>query len=285
MLASAGSIIKSAYRQHKVVVAFNTINAETTLAIARAAKKVGAPTLFEISEKTIDYLGMDTTVALVKTAAKEAGGKVPLGIHLDHGKSFDVCIAAIKAGFSSVMIDGSALPFQQNIELTKQVVDYAHRRKVAVQGEVGALVPVKAGIKLRAASDLMTDPVQAREFVRTTKVDSLGVAVGTLHGPMKIFQRLPKIDFARLEQIHKLVKIPLVLHGGSGVPINDIKKAAKLGVAVVNIDTELRLIYLSALRWELKRQPKEYDPRVVFQPVVDAITTVAIEKLRSLQSN
>ncbi len=285
MLASTGTIISKAYRQHKVVVAFNSINAETTLAIARAAKLVGVPTLFEISEKTIDYLGMATTVALVKAAAKEAGGKVPLGIHLDHGKSLGICEAAIKAGFSSVMIDGSALPFRDNIELTKRVVEYAHRRKVAVQGEVGALVAAHKGNKLLAAKDLETDPKQASEFVRATKVDSLGVAVGTLHGPMKIFRKLPKIDFVRLEQIHKLVKVPLVLHGGSGVPVSDIKKAAKLGVAVVNIDTELRLVYLSALRWELKRRNKEYDPRIIFMPVVEAMTKVAVEKLRGLQAN
>lgn len=285
MLSDTGSIIKKAYGQHKVVVAFNTLNAETSLAIARAAKIVGVPTLFEISEKTITYLGMDTTVALVKSVAREAGGKVPLGLHLDHGKSFDICLAAIKAGFSSVMIDGSALAFKENVALTKRVVNYAHQRKVVVQGEVGALVADHKGKNLLAAKDLETDPKQAAEFVRLTKVDSLGVAVGTLHGPMKIFRKLPKIDFERLKQIHEQVNIPLVLHGGSGVPISDIKKASKLGVAVVNIDTELRLAYLSALRWELKRQQKEYDPRTVFMPVVEAMTIVAVKKLKGLQSN
>ena len=284
MLVSTGRIVTGAYRQHRLVVAFNTINAETTLAIARAANKVGVPTIFEISQKTVDYLGIETTVSLVKAAAKEAAGRVPLGIHLDHGKNFDICAKAIKAGFSSVMIDGSALSFADNISLTRKVVEYAHRRKVAVQGEVGALVPMRAGKKLLAAKNLMTDPEQAKKFVHLTGVDSLGVAVGTLHGPMKIFKRLPKIDFERLSDIHKKVKIPLVLHGGSGVPVADLKKAAKLGVAVVNIDTELRLAYLAALRWELARQKKEYDPRLIFAPVVKVLTVVVEEKLRALQN-
>lgn len=284
MFVPARRIILGAYKQHKLAVAFNTLNAETTLAIARAAKKANVPTLFEISEKTISYLGMDTTVAMVKTIAKEAGGKVPLAIHLDHGKSFEICAAAINAGFSSVMIDGSALSFEANVTLTRRVVDYAHRRQVIVQGEVGALIASASGRQLRAAKQLMTDPKQAREFVRLTKVDSLGVAVGTLHGPMKIFHRLPKIDFARLKSIHEVVKVPLVLHGGSGVPVADLRKAAHFGVVVVNIDTELRLAYLSALRWELKKHTKEYDPRVIFSPVIDSLTTVVFGKLKALQN-
>jgi ketose-bisphosphate aldolase len=174
------------------------------------------------------------------------------------------------------------LSFADNVKLTKQVVAFAHRRKVMVQGEVGALLPAKAGRRLMAARDLMTDPKQAREFVKQTGVDSLGVAVGTLHGPMKIFKRLPKIDFVRLADIHKQVKLPLVLHGGSGVPVADLKKAARLGVAVVNIDTELRLAYLSALRRELRQRREEYDPRAVLAPVVNALTTLAIHKLKAL---
>lgn len=285
MITSTDRIIKNAYRRHKLVVAFNSINAETTLAIARAAGKVGSPTIYEISKKTIDYLGIDTTVALVKAAANEAGGKVPFGLHLDHGRTFEIEQAAIKAGFSSVMIDGSALPLAENIRLTKKVVAYAHKRRIAVQGEVGALVThsAKRG-HLTAAAELMTDPKVAHDFVKQTGVDSLGVAVGTLHGPIKMFRRLPKIDFSRLEQIHKQVKIPLVLHGGSGVPTADLKKATRFGVAVVNIDTELRLAYLAALRWELARHKKEYDPREIFSPVVKALEKVVEAKLRALQN-
>ncbi|MDP3985870.1 MAG: class II fructose-bisphosphate aldolase [Candidatus Veblenbacteria bacterium] len=282
MLTSVRRIITQAYRQHRLVVAFNTMNAETTLAVARAARQVGAPTLFEISEKTIVYLGLETVVALVRAASHEAGGRVPLGLHLDHGRSFKLCASAIRAGFSSVMIDGSALPFKANVQLTKRVVDFARRHRVMVQGEVGALVPRRRLTHLRVASELMTDPVQAREFVRLTGVDSLGVAVGTLHGPIKMFRKLPKIDFKRLRVIHEFVRVPLVLHGGSGVPVPDLKRAAKLGVTVVNIDTELRLAYLAAMRRELARQRNEYDPRVVFGPVVAALTALAVQKLRRL---
>lgn len=283
MLVHARQIINNAYRRQQAVVAFNTINAETTWAIARAASIVKAPTLFEISEKTIHYLGLDTVVALVKSISNDKSIKVPLAMHLDHGHSFAMAAACVQAGFSSVMIDASALPFAGNVRLTKRVVEYAHKHHVIVQGEIGALQPAKGKKSLRVARDLMTDPVQAREFVKLTKVDTLGVAVGTLHGPMKIFHKLPKIDFPRLKAIHELTKIPLVLHGASGVPAGDLRRASKLGVAVINIDTELRLSYLKSLKHELKQQPQEYDPRVIFSPVVDALTETAVRKLRSLR--
>lgn len=282
MLVHARRIIETAYRRHRVVVAFNTLNAETSLAVARAANRIKLPTLFEISEKTITYLGLEVTVALLKAICNQKSMRVPLAIHLDHGHSFEICRAAIQAGFSSVMIDGSALPFQANVKLTKRVVTYAHRRGVIVQGEVGALKPA-LGKRLRVAGDLMTDPKQAQEFVRLTGVDSLGVAVGTLHGPMKMFRRLPKIDFKRLAAIHRLVKLPLVLHGGSGVPASDVRRAGRLGVAVVNIDTELRLTYLKSLRREFARQLHEYDPRVIFGPSVKAVEEAAVAKLKSLR--
>lgn len=282
MFVHARRIIVPAFRRHQAVVAFNSINAETTLAIARAASRLRAPTLFEISEKTIDYLGLPTVVALVRSVSSDRAVRAPLAIHLDHGHSFDRAAAAVKAGFSSVMIDGSALPFRANVALTRRVVQYAHRYGAWVQGEVGALVPAGRLSQLHAASDLMTDPVQAREFARLTQVDTLAVAVGTLHGPMKIFHHLPKLDFERLAAIHRLVKKPLVLHGASGVPAGQLRRAQAHGVAVINIDTELRLAYLKALRRELKRQPKEYDPRVVFAPVIDALQRVAERKLREL---
>lgn len=282
MLTNVRSIVRAAHARQKLVVAFNTLNAETTLAVARAAKRAGVPTLFEISEKTISYLGLRTVVALTAAAADEAGGRVPLGLHLDHGHSVKICAQAVRAGFSSVMFDGSALPFRENVAATKQVVRLAHRRGVYVQGEVGALVPAGSRRRLRVAADLMTDPQQAAEFVRLTGVDTLGVAVGTLHGPMKIFRKLPKLDFERLKAIHRLVRVPLVLHGASGVPIKELKRAARLGVTVVNIDTELRLAYLAALRRSFQQWKGEYDPRVVFAPAVELLTELATKKLKSL---
>lgn len=283
MFVHAKRIIAEAYRHHRTVVAFNSLNAETTLAIARAASLAHVPTLFEISEKTIAYLGINAVVALVKSICQTPSIKAPLALHLDHGHSFELCAAGVRAGFSSVMIDASALPFKANVALTKRVVQYAHRRGVWVQGEVGALKPVKQGARLTAASDLMTDPKQAREFVNLTGVDTLGVAVGTLHGPMKMFKRLPKLDFRRLAAINREVRLPLVLHGASGVPAKDLRRASRLGVTIVNIDTEIRLAYLKALRQELRRQPHEYDPRVLLAPVMQAITQVALAKLKALR--
>jgi ketose-bisphosphate aldolase len=284
MLVHARKIIYPAYRRRQAVVAFNTINAETTLAIARAASALRRPTLFEVSEKTITYLGLNTVVELVRTICDDPSIKASLAIHLDHAHTYEICVAAIKAGFTSVMIDGSALPFSQNVKLTKRVVDYAHKHNVLVQGEVGALKPVVKGARLVAASDLMTDPAQAREFVAKTGVDTLGVAVGTLHGAMKMFHKLPQIDFSRLNSIHQLVKIPLALHGASGVPAKDLKKARSLGVTIVNIDTEIRLSYLTSLRRELKSQEHEYDPRVIFYPVIADIQKTAEQKLKALST-
>jgi fructose-bisphosphate aldolase class II len=282
MFVHARRIVFPAYKRHQAVVAFNTINAETTLAIARAASSLRVPALFEISEKTINYLGLETVVALTRAVASDKSVKAPLAIHLDHGHSFEICRAAIQAGFSSVMIDASALPFSANVKLTRKVVDYAHKRGVLVQGELGALKPT-SGKRLRAAKDFMTDPAQAHEFVRLTGVDTLGVAVGTLHGPMKILHKLPKIDFARLACIHDLVRVPLVLHGASGVAAPDLRRARSLGVGIVNIDTDLRMAYLKSLRRELKAQPREYDPRTIFSPVVAAVQRAAEQKLRALQ--
>lgn len=281
MLVHARTIINAAYRRHRAVVAFNTINAETTWAIARAATAARQATLYEVSEKTIAYLGFDTVVALIRAVASAPSVTVPLAMHLDHGRSLAVCAAAVRAGFSSVMIDASALPFNANVRLTRRVVEFAHRHRVIVQGEIGALARAR-GARLRVAASLMTDPAQAHEFVRLTGVDTLGVAVGTLHGPMKIFHKLPKIDFPRLACIHDLVRVPLVLHGASGVPAADLRRAEKLGVSVINIDTDLRLAYLKSLRQELKRAPHEYDPRVIFEPVVQAMEDTARRKLRGL---
>ena len=281
MLEKPRNIIAQAYAHSRAVVAFNTINAETTIAIVRAAVRAKLPTLFEVSEKTIAYLGMRTVVELITSVVSEESGKVPMGFHLDHGHSFKICQQAIAAGFPSVMIDASALSFKENVALTRRVVNYAHKRGVLVQGELGALVPVR-GRRLTAKSDLMTHPEQAAEFVSLTGVDTLGVAVGTLHGPAKMFHKLPHIDFGRLAAIHKQVNIPLVLHGASGVPASHLRRAMKLGVSVVNIDTELRLAYLAALKHELRQQPSEYDPRVIFTPVVEALAATAYRKLKSL---
>lgn len=280
MLVHARSIIKKAYRAKKVVVAFNTFNAETTLAVVRAAQKVGSPTLLEISEKTIAYLGMDMVIEVTRSACDSV--KIPIAIHLDHGHNFEVCKQSIDAGFSSVMIDGSALSYEKNVALTKRVVQYAHSKKVVVQGEVGALKQAK-GRRLHVMNDLMTDPAQAADFVRRTGVDTLGVAVGTLHGPMKMFHKLPHIDFKRLGDIKKKVSVPLVLHGASGVPVSHLRRAARLGVTIVNIDTELRFAYVSALRQSLRKQTKEYDPRVLITPALEAVEASATAKLTNLK--
>ncbi len=282
MLLHARKIINQAYNQKKLIFAFNTINAETTWAIARGVTAAKATALFEVSEKTINYLGLKTIVATIESIVQDKSITAPLAMHLDHGHSFEVVARAIQAGFSSVMIDGSALPYKANIALTKKVVALAHKHNVIVQGEVGALQPDKNFKTLHAAADLMTDPKQAQEFVKLTGVDSLAVAVGTLHGPAKIFHKLPTIDFERLEAIHKLCCLPLVLHGASGVPVEQLKKAKSLGATVANIDTEIRLAYLGGLHEQLQIQKNEYDPRVIMLPIIEKIAKLVTKKIKSV---
>ncbi len=279
MLVHAKRIIAEARRRRRTAVAFNTFNAETTLAVARAAQRARSAVLLEISEKTIEYLGLDMVVKVCSEACR--GVRVPMALHLDHGHTYEVCKRAADAGFSSVMFDGSGLPYRENVRITKRVVRYAHRRGVFVQGEVGSLEAAK-GRRLRVAKDLMTDPKQAADFVKRTGVDTLGVSVGTLHGPMKMIQKLPHIDFERLKAIHRATPVPLVLHGASGVPAAHVKRAAKLGVAIMNIDTELRAAFLGGLKSSVVRNSKHFDPRVVLAPAVSAVEESAFRKLKSI---
>jgi len=239
---------------------------------------------------------------MVKTATESA--LVPMSLHLDHGDNVETVSKCIDAGFTSVMIDGSHFNFEENISLTKRVSDMAHPRGVSVEAELGRLTGVEEST-IEEKEAILTDPNAAKEFVKRTDVDALAVAIGTSHGAYK-FKAEPKLDFERLEAIRQKVKIPLVLHGASGVPswivekatkygaelggakgIPDehIKKAISLGVAKINIDTDLRLAFTATIREVLANSPKEFDPRKILGPTKEAMKEIVKGKMRLFGSS
>lgn len=290
MLVHLGKIVNKKILGKYAVPAFNTQDLETTLGIVRAAEAQNAPIIIETSEGALEYAGAEELANIIKSLAKKA--KVPIALHQDHCRHFDLIKKLIDLGYSSVMIDASGLDYKENVKLTKQVVAYAHKRGVWVQAEIGRLLGSEDWQNVKSGEDLMTDPDEALKFVEATGIDTLAVAVGSMHGiPVnpkirKIMSTLEEhIDLPRLAAIHKKVKIPLVLHGASGVPDDQMRKAISHGVAVFNIDTDLRVAFNKALRDNLHKHPEIYDPRKIFGPATDALQATAETKIKLLRAN
>lgn len=257
------------------VGAFNCNNMEIVQAIIRAAEAENAPVILQASQGAIKYAGLGFIAALARQAVKET--RVPVALHLDHGTSFEQVVRCIRAGFSSVMIDGSRHPLEENIALTRRVVETAHPVDVSVEAELGRIGGTEDDISVDERDALFTDPDEAYRFVQETGVDALAVAVGTAHGRYK---GVPKLDFERLREIRARVKVPLVLHGSSGVPGEAIQEAVRLGVRKVNIDTDIRQGFTDEVRRVLAENPDEIDPRRVLGPARDAAVAVIREKIR-----
>ncbi len=262
------------------VGAFNCNNMEIVQAIIAAAEAENAPVIMQASQGAIKYAGIDYIVAMAQLAAENT--HVPVALHLDHGTSFEQVVQCIRAGFSSVMIDGSKLPLQENIALTRRVLDVARAVGVSVEAELGKIGGTEDDIAVSEREALFTDPEEAAIFVRETGVDALAIAVGTAHGQYK---GIPKLDFPRLEKIKSIVKIPIVLHGSSGVPDDAILLAIRLGVRKVNIDTNIREAFVDASRKVLDANPREIDPRKVLGPAREAATRIIREKIRLFGSS
>lgn len=288
MLVHIKEILKKAQTKEYAVGAFNVANLETTLGVVRAAAKTNSPVIVQVSETTIEYAGLKPITHIVETIAKNEAVKVPVALHLDHGKSFRSVAECINAGFSSIHIDASELPFDENVVLTKQTVDYSHKNNVWAQGELGILRGTED--KVKTPEDLapfFTDPDDAQEFVKKTNIDTLAVSIGNMHG-IKKFREIgvPDLDLKRLEKIHhKLPDIPIVLHGASGIKEDQIRGSIKLGVRVVNIDTELRLAFSKSLRQTLEKDSMLYDPRKILSPSIDAIQAVVESKIKMFGSD
>lgn len=284
------------------IPALNIQNLESLKAVSEAAVEEKSPVILAISPSVVKYAGLPYIVGMAKIAAQSA--TVPMSIHLDHGEDFETCQKCIDAGFSSVMIDGSFLSYEENIAVTKKVVAVAHAKGVSVEAELGKL----AGVEERSVAEkdaILTDPENACDFVEQTGVDTLAIAIGTSHGAYK-FKSEAKLDIDRLKVINQKVAIPLVLHGASSVPIaliekackfgaqlseakgipeEEIKKAIALGVAKVNVDTDLRLAFTGSVREVLSTSPKEFDPRKILGPAKEAMKQVAKNKMQLFGSS
>lgn len=263
--------------------AFNTQDLETTIGIVQAGEELGVPVIAATSEGTISYAGLETIYEIVVTLAQKA--KSPVALHLDHGKNMDRLKQAIALGYSSVMIDHSGLPFEQNVRDTKEIVDFAHKHGVWVQGEIGRLRGSEDWVSVSDAETLLTDPKDALRFYQATGVDTLACSVGTVHGIIKIRGGVkPHVDLPRIKALHDLVPIPLVLHGASGVDKQTISEAIRNGISIINIDTELRIAFADALRAFLKTNPDEIDPRRIMKPAIEAIKMTARSKLEEFKT-
>jgi ketose-bisphosphate aldolase len=290
MLVHIGKLINKHMVGKYAVPAFNTQDMETTMGIVRAAEAQNAPVIVQTSEGSLEYAGIEEMVGIMKTEARRV--KVPVALHQDHCKHVDLIKKLIDLGYSSVMIDVSHLDYKENVKITKSVVKYAHKRGVWVQAEIGRLLGNEDWQNVKSGEDLMTDPDEAAKFVEETGIDTLAVAVGSMHGiPVnpkvrKIMTTLKEhIDLPRLAAIRKKVRVPLVLHGASGVPDDQIRKAITHGVAVFNIDTDLRVAFNKALRDNLDKHPQIYDPRKILGPATDALQKMAETKIKLLKTN
>ena len=300
-LVTSTEMFKKAYEGHYAVGAFNVNNMEIIQGIVAAAQQEKSPLILQVSAGARKYANHIYLMKLVEAAIEDTG--LPICLHLDHGEDFDICKACIDGGFTSVMIDGSKHPFEENIEMTRRVVEYAHERGVVVEAELGRLAGVEDAVKVNTKDATYTDPDQAVEFVERTGCDSLAIAIGTSHGAYK-FKGKPELDFARLEKItNMLPAYPLVLHrpspvktsfveecnkyggkldGAQGVPEDMLLQAGKFGVCKINIDTDLRLAMTASIRKHLVENPGDFDPRQYLKPARQAIQDMVAHKMRDV---
>ena len=260
---------------------FNLNNLEYTQAILQAAEEEKSPVILGVSEGAARYMGgFKTVVMMVKGLMEDYGTTVPVAIHLDHGSSFEKCKEAIEAGFTSVMIDASSKPLEENIEITKKVVDFAQQHNVSVEAELGVVGGQEDDII--ADGVIYADPAECRELVEKTGIDCLAPALGSVHGPYK---GEPNLGFEEMEEISKQGDIPLVLHGGTGIPTKDIKRAISLGTSKINVNTENQIQGTKAVREILNEDSEVYDPRKFLGPMREAIKATVIDKMREFGSS
>lgn len=297
-LVTSTEMFKKAYEGGYAIGAFNVNNMEIIQGITEAAKEEQAPLILQVSKGARNYANPIYLRKLVDAALEDTG--LPICLHLDHGDSFETCKSCIDGGFTSVMIDGSSLPFEENIALAKKVVEYAHPRGVVVEAELGRLAGVEDEVQVSAADSSYTQPDEVEAFVEETGVDSLAIAIGTSHGAFK-FQGEPKLRFDILEEVsRRLPEFPIVLHGASsvipefvdminqyggnmpgaqGVPEEMLRQAARGAVCKINIDSDLRLAMTASIRKHFAEHPDHFDPRQYLSPARDAIKEMVRHKI------
>lgn len=300
-LVTTKEMFDKSMKEGFAIGAFNVNNMEIIQAIIDAASKENSPVILQASSSAIKYARPTYLRKMVEAAVEETN--IPIALHLDHGPDFETCKACIDAGFTSVMIDGSKYDFEENIKITKQVVDYAHERGVVVEAELGKLAGIEDEVNVSAEESSYTDPEQAKEFVERTGCDSLAIAIGTSHGAYK-FKGDAKLRFDILKEVkEKLPNTPIVLHGAStvipelvetcnkyggdipgakGVPDEMLNEASKSGVSKINVDTDLRLAMTAEIRKVFAEKPSEFDPRKYLGPARDAIEKTVAHKIKNV---
>jgi fructose-bisphosphate aldolase class II len=300
MLATLKQILNKANKENYAVGAFNINNMEVTQAIINAAVAQKSPVILQTSQGALEYAGRDYLKALAYTAAKQ---KVPVVLHLDHGRDLEIIKKCISAGWTGIMYDGSHLPFEENIKNTAKVVKWAHAKGISVEGELGTIGGAEE--KIIAREIIYTDPDAAVEFVKKTKVDALAIAIGTSHGAYK-FEGCGRLDLHLLKTIKQRLNMPLVLHGASGVPAwlvtqavrygaqlgkpegvpdDQIIQAVKYGINKVNTDTDIRLAFDAAIRKFIAEKPEDFDPRHILLPSRELIQKVVEHRMQVFGSN
>lgn len=302
-LVNTREMFKRAYEEGYAIGAFNVNNMEIVQGITEACKELNAPVILQVSAGARKYANHTYLTKLVEAAEIETG--LPIALHLDHGSSFELCKDCIDGGFTSVMIDGSHLAYEENVELAKKVADYAHPRNVTVEAELGRLAGIEDAVNVSAADASYTDPAQVQDFVERTGVDSLAIAIGTSHGAYKFKPgQKPQLRFDILKEVSdRLPGFPIVLHGASsvipeyveminqfggempdaiGIPEDMLREAAKMAVCKINVDSDLRLAMTAAVRKYLAENPSHFDPRQYLSPARDAIKSLVMHKIETV---
>ncbi len=300
-LVTTKEMFEKSIREHFAIGAFNVNNMEIVQGVLDAAKEENSPVILQASSSAIKYARINYLMKMVEAGIEETD--VPVALHLDHGPDFETCKMCIDAGFTSVMIDGSKYDFEENVALTKKVVDYAHERGVVVEAELGKLAGIEDDVNVSSSDAMFTDPDQAKEFVERTGCDSLAIAIGTSHGAYK-FKGDAKLRFDILQKVkEKLPNTPIVLHGAStvipelvetcnkyggnipgakGVPDEMLREASQSGVSKINVDTDLRLAMTSEIRKVFAEEPEAFDPRKYLTPAREKIKETVKHKMRDV---
>ncbi|TDQ38756.1 class II fructose-1,6-bisphosphate aldolase [Aureibacillus halotolerans] len=282
-LVSMKDMLNKAKAEGYAVGQFNLNNLEFTQAILLAAHEENSPVILGVSEGAARYMGgFKTVVSIVEALIEDYGITVPVAIHLDHGSSFEKCVEAIHAGFTSVMIDGSHYPLEENIALTNKVVEVAHLLGISVEAELGRIGGQEDDLVVDDAEAAYAIPSECDRLVHETNVDCFAPALGSVHGPYK---GEPNLGFDRMEEVKNLTGIPLVLHGGTGIPTKDIQRAISLGTAKINVNTENQISSAARVREVLAENAEMYDPRKYLGPARDAIKETVIGKMREFGSS
>lgn len=277
MLVNTLEILEKARKQNYAIPQFNINNLEWTKYILEECNKNNSPVILGVSESAIKYMGgYDVVSSLVNVLIKDLNITIPVALHLDHGSSFESCKKAIDAGFTSVMIDASEYDIDKNIEITKQVVDYAHRYNVSVEAEIG-IISKNNEVKL----DNYAKVEECIKLYKSTNIDSLAPSVGTMHG---LYKEKPNLNFERIKEISNALNISLVLHGGTGIPDEDIQKCIKYGITKVNINTELQVEWSKTIKEYIQNNKEIYDPRKIISSGEENIKKVINDKLHILGS-